>query len=232
MVGNDIVDLSYFDSPSRQHIGYLKRVCNSEEVRDVWRSTSACNHLAVLWAAKEAAYKLAAKQSAIGHFVPRQFATHSESDLLGAKAELIVSCAEWGQEVRVKTTLTERWIHAVATNPKVTTVCWAVREMEQGKLPSPQVQTECAAVRSLANDLIARFGGQGLTLQFFGRIPRLMQIGLQTNEMDISLSHHGAFVGVAIGSISTTGNVTLGDGQCFGRAKDFSLEEMCYSCMA
>lgn len=196
MVGNDIVDLSYFDAPSFQHVGYLERVCTAEEVRLLRRCSDTCKYLAVLWTAKEAAYKLVSRNSTVGHFVPRQFVSHSLNPSLFPEGEIVISIA--GLEVKVRAKLTERWVHSVATSPEVQAVRWAVREIRKDFPADMRVEAESQAARSLANDLLLEYAPPGVTLQFSGRVPRVESAAKPIRGMDISLSHHGTFAAAAI----------------------------------
>lgn len=224
MVGNDIVDLHNFGSPAWQHVGHLERVCTPGEARRIRNSPDPCKTLAAVWASKEAAYKLVSKQFLNCRFVPRNFVTQFEDEvLLSSDAELVVTYAELRANVQIA--LTERWVHAVATFSETTVVHWAVREIEKCIPHGELARAESEAVRYLATDLLSTCGKRGLTLRFSGRIPRL-----SGDEMDISLSHHGAFAGAAIAWHMKKDSLNKED--CFPSAGALFSEGTCSTCTA
>ena len=195
MIGNDIVDLQYFDSPFYQHIRYLERVCTSLEADRVRQSKDASQALATVWAAKEAAYKLVSRTSSLKHFVPRDFVIDAR-DLRGAYDELHVSCN--GKEAKVKTFGTEQWLHAVAVFDDSCHLHWKVQEIHKPPFGIIAPSDESDIARQLARDLLSECGLKNALLDFVGRIPTLRQSGLYSIEKAMSLSHHGRFVAAAL----------------------------------
>lgn len=229
MVGNDVLDLCFLDSPAAQHIRHLARVCTLEEELVVRKSNDPSKSLAIVWAAKESAYKLLARQLAQCQFIPRQFLTYFPNGVpTNPGGEIVVTYA--GMEVRVAISLTDRWVHAVASYHGDEMVCWAVREIDSYPLCGGQARHESEAVRILAAELLAERCGRELVLEFVGRIPTLRPKDGGLADIDISLSHHGRFVAVAIAA--RAGQHFL-PWQLDSRSVEVSsLEEMCFTCTA
>jgi hypothetical protein len=154
--------------------------------------------LDVVWASKEAAYKLFARiGDNRGHFIPREFVL--DSDGLGELTrEGQMSVTHGGVEARVEVSIKKRWVHAIATFLGCGVVQWNVREIEQRFLDGRQARVESEAVRLLAGELLSKCGERDVVLKFEGRKPILSRKAGGQAGMGISLSHHGAFVGVAI----------------------------------
>jgi phosphopantetheinyl transferase (holo-ACP synthase) len=197
VIGNDIVDLHFFDSPAYRHVRYLDRVCTVAEAQGVRQSADPSTSLAIVWAAKEAAYKLHAKRSVHCRFVPQQFVTDIENRVgLVSNGKLIVIYA--GMRTNVGISVTKRWVHAIATSPEDTALHWGVRGLEQCFRDGRQARGESEAVRFLAAELLVNSGHEDLSLEFAGKIPKVMRKTGGHAGIDISLSHHGAFAGVAV----------------------------------
>jgi phosphopantetheinyl transferase (holo-ACP synthase) len=152
--------------------------------------------LALIWAAKEAAYKVFSKQKAPCHFVPRQFVTQIEN-CDRARIDQKLSILYAGVQTEVSIFVAERWVHAVAAFPAMK-IHWAVREIEKCFLGSRKASNESEAVRFLANALLGELGLQDVSLQFDGRIPKLVREHGGYTGMEVSLAHHGAFAAAAI----------------------------------
>jgi phosphopantetheine--protein transferase-like protein len=224
LVGNDIVDLCYFDSPTYNHVKHLERVCTPEEARSVRQSTDPCKTLAVIWASKEAVYKLISKQVGSCHFIPRQFETdfvHPASSCSNGKAVVNYE----GVRADVEIMLTEQWVHTVATFPEPKVVRWAVREIKSWFRPGSQARAETDAARSLAAKLLSLYGSPDLTLSCSGKFPSVRRTSGEAAEMGVSLSHHGAFASAAIAWSSKYDSLHPDDRSRLAVA--FCLEEMC-----
>lgn len=196
MLGNDIVDISYCEPPKYHQVGYLDRVCTREEADAVRRSASPVRGLAVVWAAKEAAYKLMAKQFPQCRFIPRQFVVQIENRD-PARFDQNLSILYAGVQTEVSLFAEERWVHAVAV-ASLMKVHWVVREIEKCFLGSRQANNESEAVRFLANGLLEELGVRDVSLQFDGKVPKLKRKDGSHSGMDVSLAHHGAFAAAAI----------------------------------
>ena len=201
MIGNDIVDLHYFDSPFYQHIRYLERVCTPLEADRVRKSKDASRALAEVWTAKEAAYKLVSRNSGLRHFVPRDFVTDIvERGPRSAYDELQVSFN--GKKAKVTTFGTAQWLHAVAVFADCCYLHWKVQEIHKPPFGIITPSDESDIARQLARDLLHECGLKKVSLSPTGKIPTAVQDGSCDREMAISLSHHGAFVAAAIAWIS------------------------------
>ncbi len=197
MVGNDIVDLNFFESPAYHHIQFLSRVCTPAEARAVADSLDPCRLLAMAWASKEATYKLLAKEGSLRHFIPRQFSVEiASAERRHSQYRFKVTHA--ALDVVVDIQATERWVHAIAAFPEGRIVHWRVQEIEQRFQDGRQAQVESEGVRSLANELLAEYEEGDVVLEFVGRIPAIRRKIAGHTGMGISLSHHGAFVAAAI----------------------------------
>ena len=196
MLGNDIVDLEYWEPPKQQHVRYLERVCTSQEADAVRRSVNQVGALATTWASKEAAYKLFSKQFEISHFVPKQFEIQIEERDFG-QIDKKLSIRFRGMQAEISIFSKEKWVHAVATLPAMR-IRWAARETERCFPDGRKARDESEAVRLLARDLLDGLHLHGVCLQFDGRVPRLVREDGGNSGMDISLSHHGAFVAAAV----------------------------------
>lgn len=196
MIGNDVVDLHYFDSPFYQHVRYLERICTPDEADAVRKSEDPVRALAAVWAAKEAAYKLASRNSSLRHFVPRNFATDiARRGISRAFDVLRISYA--GTELSVAIFETGQWLHAVATFPPCQ-LHWRVQEIHNPPLGIITPRDESDIARHLARELICECGLKDANLEFAGRIPVLHRERLLVGEAAISLSHHGRFVAAAL----------------------------------
>ncbi len=160
-------------------------------------SSDPCRCLAIVWASKEATYKLLAKEGNLCHFVPRQFAVEM-AGIATQDSQYKLTVTHMGREAVVKIQTTKRWVHAIATSREGRVVRWRVREIEQRFVGGRQAQVESAGVRLLANDLLAKYGEKGAVLEFFGKIPTVGGKVRGQAGMGISLSHHGAFVSAVI----------------------------------
>lgn len=196
MLGNDIVDIEFWEAPKYRHVRYLDRVCAPEEADGVRGSSDPAKALALIWASKEAAYKAFSKQLPECHFVPKEFVIQMEHrDPVEINQKLSILYA--GVQTEVAIFAEERWVHAVAAFPGMQ-IHWAVREIEECFLGTRKASSESEAVRFLANALIAELGLQDVSLQFDGRVPKLKRKGGSSAGMDVSLSHDGAFAAAAI----------------------------------
>ncbi len=199
-IGNDIVDLHVIDSPACQHVGFLERVCTPAELRLVRESASPDHCLAILWASKEAVYKLLVQEGIGCKFIPRDFVTAFEKRTETPPGwEFPVSYR--GICCKVVVAVTSKWVHAIATIPAHCVVRWTVREFESSCSSGHKTSDESVAARRLAADLLSGSGHDDVVLAFQGRVPMLMRNG-ENAGIGISLSHHGAFAAAAIAWIS------------------------------
>jgi phosphopantetheinyl transferase (holo-ACP synthase) len=197
LVGNDVVDLSFFDLPLYRHVRHLERVCAPDEERAVRQSECPSTGLAVVWAAKEAAYKLVSQPLQKRHFAPREFVTDFAESVL-AKSGLELRVSYRGRQANVNVTVKPQWVHAMATFPGRKFVCWRVRQIANCAPHEHPGRAESEAARVVAKELLADYGHEELLLEFAGRIPTLRRKSGNAGEMGVSLSHHGAFAAAAV----------------------------------
>jgi phosphopantetheinyl transferase (holo-ACP synthase) len=113
VIGNDIVDLYFFDSLAYHHVRNLDRVCTSAEAQGVRQFADPSTSLTIVWASKEAAYKLFSKQLIRCRLVPRQFVTNIDNRVgLKSNGKLTVTSA--GIQSSVELLITKLWVHAIA----------------------------------------------------------------------------------------------------------------------
>lgn len=197
MIGNDVVDLQFFESPAYHHVGYLNRVCTPAEARFVLQSDDPSTVLAMVWASKEAAYKAVSKRISCPYFVAREFETHFEKcPTQICSAELAVS--HCGIQSIVKIMGTERWIHAIARLPEAGTFRWTVCEIKNCFAHNSAAKSESEAVRFLAKELFVECRLPDVALEFVERIPTVVRTAGGSAGVEISLSHHGAFAAAAV----------------------------------
>jgi phosphopantetheinyl transferase (holo-ACP synthase) len=188
MVGNDVVDLADPEvSCGPSHPRFDARVFAPVE-RRLLRASKERNRLRwMLWAAKEAAYKLLKKRDPKLVFSPARFVVV----LTGSpRAEVVHE----GRTLCVSLRSDADALHAVATHDAhdAARVVSAV-----GFAPEPLDPSRAA--RSLAVQTLAqRLGVPAAAFRIGrrGRIPTLESEGLET-PLDLSLSHHGRFVAFA-----------------------------------
>lgn len=186
MVGNDVVDLADLEvCNGPAHPRFDARVFAPEERRAL-EAESVPNRLRwTLWAAKEAAYKLAVKRDPNVIFSASRFVVTLDQSLQGEVEH---------PGGRVAVTLATRGdaVHAVAHDaaaPEIVTALasWAGAADASG------------AVRRLAvRDVAARLGVRESHVRIGrrGRVPTLSLCG-SDRHLDLSLSHHGRYVAFA-----------------------------------
>jgi len=228
LLGNDIVDLQFCEPPTHRHVRYLDRVCTPQEAQAVRRSANPVKALAVLWASKEATYKLHSKDLGLCHFVPMQFAAEIENSD-PARIDEKLSVLHAGVHTEVSLFANDCWVHAVAT-ASVVRVDWRVWEIEKCMRGAGRASSESESVRFLARALLDELGLEDVSLQFDGRVPRLKRKDGSRAEMDVSLSHHGAYAAVAIAWPSCRIDSRTWDEAGFAAMK--SSEAVCSTCTA
>ena len=200
MIGNDVVDLAHPGvKAGARHVRFDARVfCRAE--RAALGASGAPDRLRwMLWAAKEAAYKLLVKIDPATVWSPRKFLVELDANLAGYALH----------EGRKLTVLLEEdgaHVHAIAsdTEPSSEAQRWQVGHLAVG-------EQEGLAVRALAiTGLAPELGLDASSLSFAkrGRIPILCQDD-EPLGVDLSLSHHGGFVAWAA-DLRGTGRASLG----------------------
>src|SRR5262249_18722843 len=143
----------------------------------------------LLWAAKEAAYKLVSRRTRL-HFVPRSFVmNHEDSEDLAFCKDLEVQAE--GCAVHISLSVDKSWAHAIATfpGPALTLVRWRARRIAGSSKCEPTARQQSEAVRLLANELLGDSSESG-TLRFSGKIPEFDSRSQNEAAVSVSLAHH------------------------------------------
>lgn len=191
MIGNDVVDLG--DADARQgatHPRFDERVFAPDERRRIAAVGPGSPLRWMLWAAKEAAYKVAVRRDPACVFAPARFIAE-----LGAKGLGRVRHGDCDHAVRV--TRAGACVHAVAAAPggDLRGVVARVQRAPRGIAWAAASD----AVRAFAiADLARRLGVDvdALEIRSRRRIPRLLRRG-GGEAAPLSLSHHGRYVAYA-----------------------------------
>jgi len=189
MVGNDIVDLQDADAdPRTLSARFDERVFRAPERQGIER---APGRRWKLWAAKEAAYKVAVKQDPATVFSPSRFRV-----LLEAREETGFVTWDAGR-VRIRVCIDDGAVHALAStasNPLIS----GLRRL--GSLPRGRSGEALSdAARILAAERLGSALGvdeSAIEIRKRGRVPQLFVDGVRA-AADLSLSHHGKVVGFA-----------------------------------
>jgi phosphopantetheinyl transferase (holo-ACP synthase) len=190
MVGNDVIDLGDPEArPAGCHARFDARVFAPDELELLLASAAPVRLRWILWAAKEAAFKVAKKLDAATVFSPRRFVVQPASDV----AALVVHA---DQRYAVALEIAPRHVHAVATDAGAldTRVVARVERLGWGSATCPG-----SAARALAIGTVAPLLGVAATdlaVLRDGRVPRVVCIRKRFT-VDLSLSHHGRFVAFA-----------------------------------
>jgi phosphopantetheinyl transferase (holo-ACP synthase) len=179
MVGNDVVDLG--DPETRagvRHPRFDARVFAPEELAVLGFHPEPQRLRWVLWAAKEAAFKVARKRAPATVFAPRRFRVTLAPGGVGR--------VRWeGGELLLQVACGSDWVHAVASSP-------GSEGIYARRLVVPPAISPGAAVREHALHALRRLLGAPLAIGKAGRIPFLRR-GTQRLRADLSLSHHGRY---------------------------------------
>lgn len=226
LIGNDVVDLA--DAGDRGTAGdsrFIARVFADEEAAWVTEpGGDPHRRLWALWAAKEAAFKIARKLDPSAGFVPRRFVVklRGPTGWICLPSPLGVT-----RSVVVHWTTTPSYLHAVALLDEgrggsvSARVCALARfgELELSRLPltSREASTvrsrESAVVRLLAKELAGESGAGDVEVVRRATPagtspPRLYGFGdrLPLGGWDVSLSHDGRFAAAALFRSDTAGS--------------------------
>ena len=190
MVGNDVVDLRDDDALPEAAPRFDARVFCADELASLDTSPRRARRRWRLWAAKEAAYKVALKQNPATIFAPSRFRVR-----LADEAELGVVEMPPGS-VPVRIVEADGAVHAVASTASGRLVTGVLRidgrDRASGSDPGE------IARRFAREQLAARLAVpiESLEIRKHGRVPELWQRGARA-AADLSLSHHGDVVAFA-----------------------------------
>lgn len=188
MVGNDVVDLADREAAEgATHPRFDARVFSQAEQRTLRASGSPSRLRWMLWAAKEAAYKLTKKVEPGSIFAPSRFDVHLEGSMHGR-------VLHEGRELALVLCADGHAVHAIAAE-RATDFDHIVSAF----LPARRPDESSREVRELAARTLAQRMGvpaRAVRIERRGRIPRLEVRG-HAAAFDLSLSHHGRFVAFA-----------------------------------
>ena len=213
-LGNDLIDRAAAHNLGRaRQPRFLSRVLTEAEQAQLAAEADGDLGFARLWSAKEAAYKAAKKVQPGLVFAPRRWQV--EVAWLGDPAEAIEGAVAIDAETRaqVRWWLTGTWLHCIALiGPNPSRLDWRVCRSSDQDLSADHAsarerqgfsRSESAGVRALARGLLAEHGmvdieilreAEGNTRQ----PPRIHQRGVWRDDLDLSLSHDGAWLAAAI----------------------------------
>lgn len=188
MVGNDVIDMGdreVLQGPT--HPRFDLRVFAPEERAVLAASGQPDRMRWMLWAAKEAAYKLARKLDPQVVFSPSRFLVKLTAPGRG-------TVRHQARRFAVRLAETGKALHALALEEEAPAgrLVWAVEARRRGTDPS-------RAARALATGVLAEELGLAPETLRFGRrdrVPSIRAEGL-AEPLDLSLSHHGRFVAFA-----------------------------------
>lgn len=191
MVGNDVVDFRDPDAAAcAVHPGFDARVFAPDERSELAASADPARHRWRLWAAKEAAYKLARKRSRSAVFSPRRFRVRLEDSTVDFDES----------SFRIELEEDAGAVHVVARldGAERAMLLKGFRRLSQAEVErDPHLLGRAA--RQLSLERIApRLGVDvsELAIRREGRVPALW-LGDRRAPADLSLSHHGALVAFA-----------------------------------
>lgn len=190
MVGNDVIDLG--DPETRAdacHARFDARVFGASELDLLAASAAPVRLRWILWAAKEAAYKVAKKRDAATCFSPRRFVVRPARDVAA-------TVQHDGARYAVALEVGAGHVHAVATAAGAAgaRVVARVECLEQGSTVCPGSAARALAIATIAP--LLGVAASDLAILRDGRVPRL-QCASGALAVDLSLSHHGRFVAFA-----------------------------------
>jgi phosphopantetheinyl transferase (holo-ACP synthase) len=206
MIGNDIVDLLDPDAqPSERTPAFDARVFTPAEQARIAASRDGVRERWIIWAAKEAAYKLARKCDARTPFVPKRFEVKPGTARAAASPAAgrghLQGRVSWdGGVFDCDWISAPGFVHALCRKPATPAPdCLAIERVEALGAPDARPDAPSRAVRRLARCEIARALGVdpgALEIRQTGRIP-FLYLDQGPLAADLSLSHHGTRVAFA-----------------------------------
>ncbi len=179
MIGNDVVDLADPETrPGTSHPRFDARVFGPDELAALAADPAPARLRWTLWAAKEAAYKVARKLEPRTVFAPRRFRVRLAAGGGGY--------VDWeSATLPLRLASGPDWVHAIVSSP-------GAGAFRSRRLALPPASSPGAAVREHAlRQLTALLGGP-LAIGKAERIPFLHRNGARLRA-DLSLSHHGRY---------------------------------------
>jgi phosphopantetheinyl transferase (holo-ACP synthase) len=190
MVGDDVIDLGDPETRSDAcHARFDARVFDASELRLLAASSVPVRLRWILWAAKEATYKVAKKQDCSTVFAPSRFVVQPGGDAYA-------TVQHEGRRYAVALEVGAHHVHAVATAGSATgdRIVARVERLGRGSATCPGSAARALAIGTVAP--LLGLGASDLAVARDGRIPRLQHVR-EDLAIDLSLSHHGHFVSFA-----------------------------------
>jgi phosphopantetheine--protein transferase-like protein len=208
-IGVDIVDLSAGSNRGKfRDDRFLRKIFSEDERSRIARSSNPDRVLWSLWAAKEAVFK-ARSQSEIAPFHPHRI-------------EVAGHRARWdGREYPLRFRRTSSWAMCVASLTPVDVRLWvlpAEAELSGTLTPAEEAEAfvpESRTARILAKEQIARLCGLSVEIRRanYGP-PRVFVQGRPSDAADISFSHDGRYLAVALLLRSIAAGMSNSDTNC------------------
>lgn len=191
MLGNDVVDLRDPETlAGARHPRFDGRVFAPEERARIARSGAPERLRWMLWAAKEAAYKVARKLDARTVFAPARFVVRTDETLRG-EVELPL-----GRRIPVVIRAEAECVHAIASD-RADFECDLVAGLGPLGATAARDESRCArefAAREIAREL--QRPASEIAIEKQGRIPSLRLADVEA-RLELALSHHGRFAAFA-----------------------------------
>jgi len=201
MVGNDVIDLGDPEAqPEACHARFDARVFAASELARLASSDTPGRERWILWAAKEAAYKVAKKRDRATSFSPRAFVVQP----CGETEAIVVHD---GRRYAIALDVGQRRVHAVALDVGAAgdRVVARVERLATGSTTCPGSAARALAITTMAP--LLGVAATDLAVTRDGRVPRLEHLQAPL-VVDLSLSHHGRYVSFACTLPSATGGAS------------------------
>ncbi len=223
LLGNDIVDLNEAGIAGKSgDARFVKRVFSDDEQTAILSSPNPNLTLWMMWAAKETAYKIISKLIGPPVFSHKKFKTTFLESPSAAMPEIEVIYSRWRFKIEIK--VNKSYIHAVGTELTTGEFsnyfrCEKVHRVTKSELKSwgnasrrtdDFTKEECLSIHHAASALVRHHCKQAIAetlkispsrLQIIRPLkdrksqPPFLLLDNRPTEIDISLSHHGAWVG-------------------------------------
>ena len=224
LLGNDIIDLKEAGITGKSHsTRFVERVFSHEEKSSIAISENPDLTLWMLWAAKETAYKIISKITGPPVFSHKKFKTTFLKQISKSKSEFRVVYDKWRFQIDLTTNI--NYIHAVGTPANISELpnyllSEKVHQITHSELKDWQNtnlwpehftkeelvsihHAESALVRFHCKNLIAnklKFAPERLQIIRPSKAhkpqPPFLLLDNKQTEIDISLSHHGLWLGL------------------------------------
>jgi len=211
-VGNDLIDFAAAHNRGRaRQARFLERVLTAAEREWLALADDGDRGFALLWSAKEAAYKAAKKHDPALVFAPRRWPV--EWDAAAARPPPREASVVVAVDARIAVRWEEGngWLHCIAFLGAARTIDEAVGTIDEwramGEPPARArdgiVRAESVAARNLAGHLLLRHGFAGIEIlrSPCGPRPGPPQVVVGTDRLagvDVSLAHDGRFVATVV----------------------------------